>query len=107
MTWRIEISKVAKQSLLEIENYIADVLQEPATAEKQLHRIRDAIRKLDHFPLRHQLYEYEPWHGLGFRVFPVDNYLIFYLPNEEVETVIISHIIYGARDIPAQLEKIE
>jgi toxin ParE1/3/4 len=107
MIWSIEVSNEAKRSLLEIERYIADVLLEPATAEKQLYRIRDAIWKLDQLPLRHRLYEHEPWHSLGFRVFPIDNFLIFYLPDEATATVTISHIIHGSRDILAQLEQSE
>ena len=56
---------------------------------------------------RHRLLAEEPWRSRGVRFLPVDNYLILYLPNEETETVTISRIIYGSRDIPAQLERAE
>jgi len=107
MTWTVYASELADRGLQEIETYIADVLLEPATAGKQIDRILTAMESLDHFPLRHRLYEHEPWHSLGLRVLPVDNYLILYLPDETTKTVMISHVIYGARDIPIQLEETE
>jgi len=107
MTWNIEISKDAEQGLEEIESYIADTLLEPTTAEKQLHRIRDAIRKLDQFPLRYRVYEQEPWRTMGLRVLPVDNYVALYLPDEAKATVTIIHIMYGGHDIVHQLTESE
>ena len=107
MTWTVHTSDVAEQGLQEIESYIADVLSEPIIAEKQVDRILAAIESLDELPLRHRLYEHEPWQSLGFRVFPVDNFLIFYLPDEAARTVTVSHVIYGSRDIPVQLEQSE
>ena len=42
---------------------------------------------------------------MALRFFPVDNYLIFYLPNESKKVVIIYRIIYGGRDIKKLLEQ--
>ncbi|MEG3072496.1 MAG: hypothetical protein RQM92_18180 [Candidatus Syntrophopropionicum ammoniitolerans] len=39
----------------------------------------NAINGLDEMPLRHKLYQNEPWHSKGLRVLPVDNYLVFYI----------------------------
>lgn len=39
--------------------------------------------------------------------FPVDNYLVFYLPNETKNTVSIVRIMYGGRDIRRQLSETE
>ena len=54
-------------------------------------------------PMRHRLYEEEPWHSQGLRVLPVDNYLVFYLSDETSATVSIIRIMYGGRDIDKQL----
>ena len=54
-------------------------------------------------PLRHNLYEEEPLHSMGIRFFPVENYLVFYLPNETEGIVNIVRIMYGGRDIRKQL----
>jgi len=42
----------------------------------------DAAAKLKQMPLRHQLYQKEPWRSKGLRVLHIDNYLAFYLPIE-------------------------
>lgn len=63
------------------------------------------IRGLDEMPMRFRLYEDEPWHSRGLRFFPVDNYLVFYLPKEFTNTVDIIRIIYGGRDIRRQLSE--
>jgi toxin ParE1/3/4 len=65
-----------------IYEYIAFSLLEPATAKKQTRRIMDAAAKLKQMPLRHQLYQKEPWRSKGLRVLHIDNYLAFYLPIE-------------------------
>ena len=53
--------------------------------------------------MRHRLYEEEPWRSQGLRVLPVDNYIVFYLPDETSATVSIIRIMYGGRDIDKQL----
>lgn len=58
-------------------------------------------------PLRHQLYEKEPWKSRGLRVLKVNNYLAFYLPVESKNVVAIIRIMYGGRDIERQLHDIE
>jgi len=103
MTWRVDYADDAIQDLQAIYDYISMTLQEPDIAEKQTNRIMDAADTLDHMPLRHRLYDNEPWRSRGLRVLPVDNYIIFYLPNEAKNTVTIIRIMYGGRDIEKQL----
>ena len=54
-------------------------------------------------PMRHKLYEEEPWHSHGLRVLSVDNYLVFYLPAKKNATVSIIRIMYDGRDIDKNL----
>lgn len=63
----------------------------------------DAVAKLNQLPLRHRLYEKDPWHSKGLRVLPVDNYLVFYLPVEAQKIVVVVRIMYGGRNIEEQL----
>ena len=63
-----------------------------------------AARSLEQMPMRHRLYEEEPWHSQGLRFLPVDNYLIFYLPDETNNIVNIIRIMYGGRDVKKQLD---
>ena len=72
----------------------------------QTQRIMKAIRTLGEMPMRFRLYEEEPWHSAGLRFFSVDNYIVFYLPDEIENTVGIVRIMYGDRDIRRQLSGI-
>jgi len=103
--WTVEYTKDAERDMEEIHTHIATVLMEPDIADKQAERILDAAEGLDHLPFRHRIYDKEPWRTRGFRFFPVDNYVIFYLADESKEKVIIFRVIYGGRDIPTQLEQ--
>lgn len=103
MRWTIIYSDRARQDLRDIYEYIAYNLLAPETASNQTKRIMKKIRSLEEMPMRYRLYDDEPWHSQGLRFFPVDNYLILYLPDEEENTVNIVRIMYGRRDVNKQL----
>jgi toxin ParE1/3/4 len=105
MIYEIIYTEDALQDLEGIYQYISQTLLEPSIAEKQADRIMDAVDSLESMPLRFRLYEHEPWHSKGLRVLPVDNYLVFYLPDEVENIVAIIRIMYGGRDIEKQLGK--
>jgi len=103
MTWSVYYTNDAQEDLQGIYDYISDVLLAPKAAEKQTDRIMDAVDSLEHIPMRHRLYDHEPWHSRGLRVLPVDNYVLFYLPDEVDGTVTIIRIMYGGRDFERHL----
>ena len=103
MIFDVSYSAEARQDLRDIYEYIAYELLVPETAARQAERIMKAARSLEQIPMRYRLYEGEPWHSQGLRVLPVDNYLVFYLPDETNATVSIIRIMYGGRDIEKQL----
>lgn len=103
--WKVVYTEQAENDLRGIYEYIAFSLLEPEIARKQTKRIIEAAAKLNEMPLRCHPYEKEPWRGKGLRVLPVDNFLVFYLPVEDKETVIIIRIMYGRRNIEKQLGK--
>jgi len=105
MIWKVYYTVDADQDLQDIYDYIADILLEPATAVKQTTRIMDATDTLENMPFRYRLYDREPWRTKGLRVMPVDNYLVFYLPDESRNTVAVIRIMYGGRDVDKRLNK--
>ncbi len=105
MKFEIVYTAGAKRDLRNIYEYIAQKLLVPETAAGQVQRIMKEIRSLDELPMRFRLYEDEPWHSRGLRFFPVDNYLIFYLPDERTCTVSVVRIMYGGRDIQRQVQE--
>ena len=105
MIFHVAYSAEARQDLRDIYEYIVYELLVSETAAGQTERIMKAIRSLEQMPMRHRPYEEEPWHSQGLRVLPADNYLVFYLPDENSATVNIIRIMYGGRDIDKQLNE--
>lgn len=102
MSWKIRYSDGARHDLRNLYEYIAYDLLVPETAAEQTQRIMKGVRSLGDMPMRYRLYGEEPWNSRGIRFFPVDNYLVFYLPDESENTVHIVRIMYGGRDIKKQ-----
>ena len=84
--YRVIIADRADQDLRGIFEYIAFELLSPDNAAGQLDRIEAAIEKLDTFPERHRHYEDEHLNSRNLRVLPVDNYVVFYIPDIEEMT---------------------
>ncbi|MBE5792551.1 MAG: type II toxin-antitoxin system RelE/ParE family toxin [Clostridiales bacterium] len=101
--WNVIYTEQAVQDLRDIYEYIAFNLLEPETAAKQVQRIMADITKLEMLPMRHQLYQRSPWKERGLRVLQTDNFLSFYLPLEQQNTVSVIRIMYGKRNVDAQL----
>ncbi len=40
----------------------------------------------------------------GLRVMPVDNYLVFYIPDQEAGLVTVIRVMYSGRDVNIQLK---
>lgn len=92
-------SSVSKQDLKSIYTYIAYEFREKDTAKGQVNRIRKGVRSLSDLPERFAPVDWEPWHGMGMRKMPVDNYLVYYLVHHETREVEIVRIFYGGRDV--------
>ncbi len=60
-TYNIIYSPQAFLDLSELYEYIRFTLQVPKTAEKQVNRIKHAIRSLETMPMRYTLINWEPW----------------------------------------------
>lgn len=103
--WKVVLTPEFKQEFRNIYAYIAEVLLVPETAKKQVGRILDEVEKLNEMPQKFALVENEPWHSRGLRKLIVDNYIVFYMPNEKTSEVIVFHVFYGGRNIDDLLDK--
>ena len=103
MIYTVQISARAESNLREIYEYIAYELLSPPTAARQLQRLEEDILSLDQMPNRYPAYLEEPWHSRGLRVMSVDNYLVFYIPDDAAHTVTVIRVMYGGRDVDSQL----
>ena len=104
MIYHVKIAEQARLDLKTIYDYIANILMVPIVAEKQYFRIEDAIFSLEKMPERFRQYEKEPWRSRNLRIMPVDNYIVFYIVNNENRTATVIRIMYNARNIEKELD---
>ena len=97
--YKVSYSPAAQDDIRAIFTYIAFELQAEQAAQGQVNRIREAVRKLDTMPERHEIADWEPWSSMGMRKLPVDNYIVFYLADSDDMTVTVIRVLYGERDI--------
>ncbi len=95
----IHYSNEALDDLKEIYTHLAYELLVPETARRQIDRIRKAVLALEYMPLRHPLVGFEPWNSMQIRQLIVDNYLVYYLVEDEKNLIEIARIFYGRRDV--------
>ena len=107
MSYSISYSRIADKQIDNIFKHIAFFLLSPITAQKQIARIRDAISKLDEMPNRNPLIAEEPWKSKGIRKLIVDNFIVFYVVNEEEKKVTIVLIAYAGQNISENLKNLE
>lgn len=105
MNYVIMLTPWAKADLDEIFRYIAVDLQSLQNASGQLDRLEKAIASLNQMPARFRLYDKPKWRERNLRIMPVDNYLVFYIPDNEKNTVTVVRVMYGGRDIDRQLNE--
>ncbi|MBP5789185.1 MAG: type II toxin-antitoxin system RelE/ParE family toxin [Neisseriaceae bacterium] len=101
--YSVVITDKAQQDLREIFEYIAFDLFSPNTAHKQLNRIEKAIQELNFFPYKYKKYEEELWSSRNLHILTVDNYSVFYIPDDTALRVTVIRIMYGGRNIKQAL----
>ena len=102
MIWKINYSDSSKEDLFSIYEYISIELSAPKAAGGLLDRLFKSVRSLEEFPMRHPVYDKEPWKTRNIRFIPVENYIVFYLIDEKSGTVNVVRIIYAGRDMEKQ-----
>ncbi len=97
--YHVQYAAQAVDDLRNIYRYLAEELQAPQAAQRQVDRIRRVIRMLNSSPARFPAVAWEPWASMGMRQEPVNNYLVFYLVDENRQTVSVVRVFYGGRNI--------
>jgi len=103
MTFQVNVTATAEKDLQDIYDYIAIDLKSPEIAESFLAELENRILSLSEMPERHRVYEKEPWKQRGLRLMPVKNHVVFYLVQNDEHTVHVIRVLYGKRDLEAQL----
>ena len=104
MDYKICIADSFEHDLDLVTGYIAEVLQNPAAADKLLELAEKTVNQIGFTPYMFSLSEDETLAEKDYRNVAVGNYELFYRIDEAAKTVFILRFLYGARDLPAILE---
>lgn len=104
MIYTIHISEEAEADLRGIYEYIAFEKMSPENAEGQLNRLEEKILELENFPEKYKRYNREPWYSRGTRIMPVDNYVVYYIPNEKTAMIDIIRVLYSGQDRESKMD---
>lgn len=105
--YEIIMTPDATTDLMELSDYIADVLFVPDTAFSYIRAIRAEISKLSEMPSRIKPVDDEPWHSRGIRKIMAKNFYVYYRIDEDSKRVYILNVIYNRRDQLCQLAKMK
>ena len=97
-SYKIIITPDAEEDLVELRNYIADVLLARDTARNYIRTIRKEIATLSEMPARYKPVDDEPWHSRGIRRIMANNFFVYYRIDEDRKLVYILNVIYARRD---------
>ena len=103
--YKIIITPDAEKDLVELRNYIADVLLARDTARSYIRTIRKEIATLNEMPARYKPVDDEPWHTRGIRRIIAKNLFVYYRIDEGNKRVYILNVIYARRDQLRVLEQ--
>ena len=103
MSYSVFYSIKSQADLNNIYSYIAFSLNEYETANAMFNAITGAVDSLEEMPMRHPFVDIEPHRSRQIRKMPVKNFLVFYIANQEKQSVEIVRIMYGGRDINRHL----
>lgn len=97
-SYKIIITPDAEEDLVELRNYIADVLLARDTARNYIRTIRKEIGTLSEMPAKYKPVDDEPWHSRGIRRIMANNFFVYYRIDEDRKLVYILNVIYARRD---------
>ncbi|MFW6306292.1 MAG: type II toxin-antitoxin system RelE/ParE family toxin [Bacillota bacterium] len=97
-SYDINITKPAEKDLYEIARYIANELLDYDKAAEVVDKIANEIYKLEEMPYRNHIVDDERLASERIRKFIIDNYIVFYVIDEEKKKVTIVRILYNRRN---------
>ena len=92
--YTVRLLRIAEDDLTEIVTYIA--AERPAAADALASKIEKNLNLLSKQPHLGRIPNEEELGRLGYRYLVVENYLIFYMIEEQ--TIYVHRILHGARD---------
>lgn len=97
-SYRIVLTRRAKDDIIDIGDYITYTLLEPQTALNFVKGLRKSITTLKDFPQRFELIEDDVLASQGIHCMPYKNYYVFYEIVDMMDMVIVLRIGYNRRN---------
>lgn len=95
--YTVKFTQRASEDLEEIYDYISNKLFAENAADNLLQKIEISIMRLEEFPYSCSYVKDEILREKGYRKLIIENYIVFYLVNEEEKDVIIMRILHGTQ----------
>lgn len=100
--YKIKYLPIAQKDLINIVDYISDILKNPQAALELLNNIDHSISLLKQFPYSCRIYPSKDSLETEYRLLSVKNYLIFYVVVDyDIE---IHRIVFAKKDIGNLIE---
>ncbi|MEL7564741.1 MAG: type II toxin-antitoxin system RelE/ParE family toxin [Dehalobacterium sp.] len=96
--YKVIIELPAQRDLQGILRYITDTLKEPVIARRIYTLIKEQILMLSQMPLWHSVVQEQPYAAMGVHKLLVQNYIAFYIIDEEKCEVHVLRILYNRRE---------
>ena len=93
--YSIKITPKADEDLEKIYSYISRELFSRQSAENLLDKIEESIMGLREFPFSCSYVDDEFLRNKGYRKLIINNYIAFYMVDEEKMQIIIMRVLYG------------
>ena len=91
-------TRSAENDLDEILSYIAVELSNPIAAARFIDELEEKIGMLVGFPRMGRTVDNDLLTVAGIRKIPVGGYILYYLPDEQADEIIIMRLIFSRRD---------
>ncbi len=105
MSYNIHITNAAQRDLLNAADYIEFVLKNPKATDELLDEAEKQINSLTDFPEKFRLVDDPVLSSWGIRFVIVNNYLAFYIIDNQKNIVIIVRFLYQKSDWNAILHQ--
>lgn len=103
--YNIVYTNAAANDITEKFQYITSVLHNRTIAERWYARLKDAIwHDLSFMPEKYPLYNEEPWHSKGVRLFITRQDVVVYSTDKTAQTVYIWNVFTAGRDLSSHIE---
>ncbi len=96
--YKVVISPSANTDLFNVLKYITYELENPLAATKLADGIEACYDALAEFPAAHELCRDQVLARMGYRRYPVGNYLVIFRIVEETQEVRVVHIFHATQD---------